>query len=272
MAVPKFFRKYGKQDYLKMKFNPDTRQYEFYYGIELIPYRKLDKEYKQIFKDKNNELKTNPNLVTYEFQKLEHDKKVIERYNKLKSMGYSCSSTTVYSDLPTSPIPNYFSNQLDNMLQEDNVLYGIHRTGYLNEAYLTDILQNGLIMTGHGLNISQPTIELNQNIAYYPDNMEIKSQLLNAHGYKQSNGSLLIRIPDNDLARGDLYIQRENDVPRLNPKYIVGYVPLVIGPNNTLTVDRIITLRDLTQNNVQTNYEEQYQNYEQPYFEEAKHR
>ena len=134
------------------------------------------------------------------------------------------------------------------MLNEENVLYGIHRTGSMSLDYVSDIVEHGIEMTGHGWYVSQSALQLSQNVAYYPDNMEIKDQLLHAHGYKGSQGSVLVRIPYEDLAKKDIFIKIEGEAfARLNPKFIVGYVPLIQQPDGTVTIDRIITARDLEQ-------------------------
>lgn len=46
-----------------------------------------------------------------------------------------------------------------------------------------------------------------------------------ANQYKNSKGGILIRIPDSDLT-GNIFITDKNGQTRLNPKYIVGYIPV----------------------------------------------
>lgn len=245
MGLSDLFRKYGAKDYIYMLFNPETSKYEYHlYRGSAIPYKKLDKESRQKLDAKNEELIINPNLINEEIARIEHEKKVNARAKELGAMGYSCSSTIIISDKPLSPIPEAFSKQLDNMLSEEHVLYGIHRTG-MDMEYLEDALENGLIMTGHGFYVSQSAVSLDQNVAYYPDNMHIKEELMHAHGYKGSHGSLLIRIPDEDLKAKNLFIEKPGEFKRLNPKFIVGYVPIIELPNGTVTIDRIVTLQDL---------------------------
>lgn len=246
MGLSELFKKYGSKDFIILDFNPETLKYEYHlYRGGVIPYKKLDKESRKELDSKNNELLANPNLVNEELKRVERKNKAVDRYKELKSMGYECSSTMILSDKPITPMPESFSNQLDNMLSEEHVLYGIHRIGNMSLEFLEDVLENGLIMTGHGLNVSQDALSLSQNVAYYPDNYQIKTELEHAHGYKHSNGSFLIRIPDEDLKNGNLFIEREGEFKRLNPKYIVGFVPIIELPNGTVTIDRIVTLKDL---------------------------
>ena len=247
MSLKDLFKKYSLNDRIYLQFNEKTRQYEFFQFGELIPYKKLDKYAKEFLDSHNNDLKNNPELVEKELAKIEYERKVDEREKKLEDMGYTCSSTMFISDLPISPINSEFSQKLDNMLSEENVLYGIHRVGDTSDKGIMDILENGLEMTGHGWFVDQSALELNQNVGYYPDNMQIKSELICAHGYKGSKGSLLIRIPDEDLKTGDIFITEEKKFKRLNPKYIVGYVPIIMKQNGTVTIDKILTLKDFKQ-------------------------
>ena len=259
MALKDLFKKYGLNDYINLKFNAVTQQYEFYYYGNPVPYKKLDSEAKRYLDSNNKALIDSPYLINKELAQIEHDKKVVERSNKLSKMGYGCSSTMFISDIKISPISEDFSNKLDKMLSEENVLYGIHRIGYTSSEEITDILENGLIMTGHGVYVSQDSLELYQNVGYYADNMQIKDELLNAHGYHSSQGSLLIRIPDEDLEKRNIFIEKENDFKRLNPKYIIGYVPFIKLSDGSVTIDRIITLNDLKKS-----YSQDIEKQEQP--------
>ena len=47
-------------------------------------------------------------------------------------------------------------------------------------------------------------------------------EVMNAHAYKESKGSVVVRIPDEDL-KGNIYVVNEHGNYCLNPKYIVGY-------------------------------------------------
>lgn len=246
MSLKDLFKKY-KLSELRLEFNEETRKYELYFcdvfGRKKIPYNKLDKEAQKYIDFKNQSLIDNPSIIDEEISKKEYERKVEKREQELKKMGYLCSSLCVLSDVPVS-INNQFSKQLDNMLNEENVLYGIHRPGHINEETLIDVLENGVVITGHG-NISKEAISLEQNVGYYPDNMQIKQELLCAHGWKGSNGSFLIRIPDEELKKDKLFNEPKDNFKRLKPEYIVGFVPFTKLPNGSLIIDRIITLEDI---------------------------
>lgn len=254
MGFKDLFKKYGSKDYITLKFNLSIKKYEYtFYDGTVVPYNKLDNLAKKELDSKNQELINNPHLLDEVLDKTERENKIIARAKELSEMGYPCISTTIVSDQPISHIPDDFNQELNNLLSEEHVLYGIHRTGYMKDDYLLDILENGLIMTGRGVYVSQDDLSLDQNVGYYPDNMQIKDELLNAHGYKESNGSLLIRIPDEDLKKGDLFIQKENDFMRLKPEYIVGYVPIIQLSDGSYTINRIMTLKDLKQTKEENN-------------------
>ena len=158
-------------------------------------------------------------------------------------MGLTLESTKYGSKIPTSPIPSDFSSKLDNMFSEENVLYGIHRIGSSSDDDVLDILEHGLIITG-ATSSGVCKYGLDYNVGYYLDNMDIKAELLNASGFRNSKGSILIRIPDEALSSGR-YLVEKDGVIRLDPRFIVGYVPLVFKVDGTVTIDKILSLSQL---------------------------
>lgn len=94
-------------------------------------------------------------------------------------------------------------------------------------------------MTGHLGSGVVGNPELRNNVSYYPDNTTIIKELMYADTYKESIGSILIRIPDYDL-RENIFITDINGLIRLNPKYNVGFVPV-----NNHKIERILKAEDL---------------------------
>lgn len=231
-----FAKKYNLgNDKLIKVFDLKTNQYNYAIDhvsyMEPIDYKTLDTKTKKSLLKENKNLLLNKELLEYEQNKaLEKQNKMIkskERFNYLKSIGFECDSFVCYSQNKGS-ISDNLKQYLDDLLNEENVLVGIHRVGpFFDKEAEQDIFENGLMMTGHlssGAVVSKP--DLRHNVSYYPDNDEILKQLMYAGGYKNSKGSILIRIPDNKLeTMDDLYITNGVEV-RLNPKYIVGYVPV----------------------------------------------
>lgn len=144
---------------------------------------------------------------------------------------------------------------LDNLLSEDNVLIGIHRVGNnFSKEKKDDIFNNGLKITGHFDGAVDSTKQLNNNVSYYPNNHKIKKKLMYADQYKSSVGSILIRIPDEKLeVNNDILLNVNNEI-RLNPKYIVGYVPLY--QNNTI---KNIIYSDAYLNSIENREHKSYQ-------------
>ena len=187
------------------------------------------------------------------------------RMAKYKELGYGFQSFEYLGPVTGSMSPE-METFLKDLASEDDVLLGIHRlkSGTRSDA-IEKILSDGLLMTGHanaflGLQLSNSSeqnavlsdvhqiktsdlssISLDANVSYYPDNKTIIKELMHADAYEHALGSILIRIPDEDL-KSNIYIEKEGKV-YLNPQYIVGYVPLKNGNH----VDEIITAEQLKQ-------------------------
>lgn len=276
MGLSDWFKRYGDLDFLTLKFDPGTKQYVYKRYGELIPYKKLSSKYKKILKAKNKELIKNPLIIDEEIQKIEYENKITERFKEMKALGYGSQATYIGSDIPTAPIPKAFDEKLTKMLSEEKVLYGLHRAGQAGPDDIEKILTDGLDITGGmslGLNTAINDPELGHNVAYYYDNMDVKEQMLNAHGWRHSNGSFLIRIPDEDKATKDIFIREHNNYSRLKPEYIVGYVPLTRYSDGSVTIDKILTLEDIKKMNEQKEenvQEEVIKDYTQEIVEEEK--
>lgn len=229
-------RKYNlKKDDLKKVFDLKTNEYcySLNYVTHLVPlpYENLDIKTKIALLRENKKLLKDKDLLFMEQQKAQEKinriNKAKERNNYLKSIGFSCDSFVCYNH-ENGSVSDNLNAYLEELLNEEHVLIGIHRVGYyFNDEIKQDIFENGLILSGHlsSGGLIQDT-HIRYNVSYYPDNHEILSQLMYAGGYKDSKGSILIRIPDSELEKlDDLYIS-DGIQPRLNPKYIVGYVPV----------------------------------------------
>lgn len=222
-----FKKKYNREnDYLRRCFDPITCEY---YYVKLIAgqekrllFDELDiKTKKELLKDNKN-LLTNKQLLNTEIDN--YNKKV--RFEYLKSIGYTCSSFQVMGEVHGT-MSDDMRDYLDELLNEDNVLIGIHRVGsYFNQNDLDDIFEDGLKMTGHLGGAVSTSTELGQNVSYYESNKIIETELMYANLYKDSVGSILIKIPDSVLESGEDIFLFDGTTNRLNPKYIIGYVPL----------------------------------------------
>lgn len=234
-----------EENRLRIEFNSSEKIYVTYYGNTLIPYSKLTRKSKKYIESKNNDLKTNTALLEYELEKAA----IKKRLEKLKALKFTCDSFEYLG-----PVEGTMSKQIESLLNklvsEEDVLLGIHRIGTDDSPdKIEDILKNGLKITGHRDGAVQSNKVLKNNVGYYEDNKIIIKELMYADLYKDSKGSILIRIPDIDLEQ-NIFIIDSNGMPRLNPKYIVGYIP--ISANHHL--ETIITLETITKSNYKYNY------------------
>lgn len=235
-----FSKKYDKdKDKLKLVFNIELLEYQFYYQDKLINYKDLNKNTKKYLDNENKFLKANPNIIENEKYKIEAMKSNGRR-NFLISIGYD-----IYSFEYLGPNNGTMSKELEQYLNElvsrNNVLIGINRVGQQPDEYIIDNLLNGILMTGYSGSGVLYKPKLCENVSYYADNRIIIKELMYANTYKNSKGSILIKIPDSDLQNDDIIIQDKNGNYRLNPKYILGYIPV----SKDHHIERIITPYDI---------------------------
>ena len=203
-----FKKKYDlEKDNLSIDFNFYTMKYEVRQGDKIIPIEELNDKTKAIYQEKKNE----------------YMKKQVERCRKLNRLGYEFACFQTFSN-KEGTMCKEAEKILLPLVEEENVLIGIHRVGEkVNDDEIDKMLSDGVIMTGHGYNVQNingPALEL--NFGCYYDNKTILKEVMFAHGYKGSKGSIIIRIPDEDL-KGNIYVKNELGNYCINPKYIVGY-------------------------------------------------
>lgn len=211
-----------EKDRLMIRFDLDERRYQVYiFNGEAIDYKFLNRKTKKILDKKNSDLENNNELMQNEIKTA----KTIKRFRKLNEMGYTCNSFEVMGNIHGS-MSKEMEEYLTKLTSEENVLLGIHRVGFqLSQEQIEDILINGLKITSHQGSGAVTNKQLSDNVSYYPDNGKIIKELMYANTYKNSTGSILIRIPDCDLT-GNIFITNESGETLLNPKYILGYVPV----------------------------------------------
>jgi len=185
------------EDRLRMVFNPQTKSYDVYYGPTLIPYSKLSRKSKKYIENENNNLRTNPDKLSYEMEK----DTIKQRFNKLSTLGFTCGGFE-YLGEANGTMSKEMKDLLTRLTREENVLLGIHRIkGSTLDTAIQDMLVNGLKMTGHNDGGIPGTNVLSNNVSYYADNKIIIKELMYADLFKNAKGSLLIRIPDNELSQ-----------------------------------------------------------------------
>lgn len=252
------------EDHLRIVFNPKEKSYDVYYGTTLIPDSKLSRKSKKYIENENNKLRINPDILADEMERVT----TRQRFDKLKSLGYSCDSFE-YLGPADGTMSKQMEDLLNRLVAENDVLLGIHRIGNDDSPEkIEDILKNGLQITGHFDGATQSNKELKNNVGYYPNNKTIIKELMYADKYKNSKGSILIRIPDADLEQ-TIFVVDSNGSTRLNPKYIVGYVPLCENHH----LETIITMASITKTNCAYSYTfKEKTNDNQVYEQETEHK
>lgn len=241
-----FKKKYDiEKDRLRIIFNSNEQKYNVYRGNILIEYNELTRKSKKLLDSKNKELHANPKLLEKELEQ----EKIKLRFRKLQALGYTCGSFEYLGEMHGT-MSKDIEELLNKLTTEENILLGIHRvkSSTPTEA-IEDILINGLKMTGHQDGAVPNTSVLQNNVSYYPSNKTITKELMYADSFKNAKGSILIRIPDEDLQK-NIYIIDQEGLVRLKPKYIVGYIPLYENHH----LENIITPSQIKSKPSQNNY------------------
>lgn len=225
----KFDKEYS---HIRLEFNYDTMQYVYYYAEVEIPFDKLNFRTKRTLKKENQKLIDNPELL----ESFKVKKKQMEKEAFIESFGIDLHPFQTLGGTGGT-MSDEMKVFLDDLLSQEDVLIGIHRIGSNDSiAIIEDVLTNGLKLTGHQNGAIYGTNTLSNNISFYYDNNIIRDELMYANAYKDSKGSYLIRIPLYDLEEGMCYRVDENGMLRINPLYILGYVPV-----NDKHIDKLIT-------------------------------
>ncbi len=241
-----FTKKYDyKKDNLSFEFNPKSKSYYVCikkynidtgdYDIEVLDENKLSKRTKKELYRKNNELLKNDELLNFE---LFQNKRTL-RIKRLNAAGIQLNPMFAMYD---SPENKYYTKEVkekfDKLLQDEDSVLAIHRVGDADDNEIKDILINGLIMSGHSSSgvYSNDYDTIDNNASIFPLNEITISQLFTADAYKNSKGSILIRVPINEY--NDNIYYDYNEEKRLKPKYIVGYIPI---KSKSKFINKIIT-------------------------------
>lgn len=236
-----FDKKYDvDKDRLMRQFSPD----EGYYYVKVVSGKKVKIDSSELNSKTNRLLKEENQKLASDRELLENEAKrfyLAERQRKLEKLGYPCHSFEYLGEVQGSISP-LMQDFLDDLVREKDVLLGVHRVKEgVSIDDIGDILENGLIIYGHLAGATNSKRDLASTVSYYPDNRTVLKELMYANEYKKASGSILIRIPDEDLEKDDdIYITTGNNV-RVNPKYILGFVPV----DKDHYVNRLVTKTDL---------------------------
>lgn len=123
--------------------------------------------------------------------------------------------------------------ELDSLFEDKDYVVGIHRTGYSNmdEKTINNIFNKGLINNGHIMQGGMASnFDIEKTVSLFSDFTVLNGQLKAAHGYKCSEGCIIVKIPKSYLGKCDGPIEpiyyRDDNVTKLLPEFIYGYVPV----------------------------------------------
>lgn len=122
--------------------------------------------------------------------------------------------------------------ELDSLFLDDSYMVGIHRTGYtrMDDVTIKKIFNEGLINNGHIMSGGMDgTQDIEKTVSLFYDFPILNGQLKAAHGYKGSEGCMIVRIPKSYLGKEDgeikpIYYQKDSTIMLL-PEFIYGYIP-----------------------------------------------
>ena len=123
--------------------------------------------------------------------------------------------------------------ELDSLFENDDYIVGIHRTGYndMTDEMINKIFNKGLINNGHIMQGGMAgTQDIEKTVSLFNDFTVLNNQLKGAHGYKWSQGCIIVKIPKSYLGKIDGKIEPiyylDSGVTKLLPEFIYGYVPV----------------------------------------------
>lgn len=232
-----FTKKYDiDKDCLKVRFDYEAQCYRAYHRDGSVV-TSLNLPSRLALKKKNELLHTEPSLLQKENDYFQQKAKK-EKFAKL---GIRFNDFQALTNLNIDTIDADMLEYLKRLTSDEDVLIGVHRTGECNLDQIANILTSGLIVNTRNGGTAQSDIELSNTISFYEDSSTIIKEIQYAYFYKYSLGSIVIRIPYEDLKNGNLFmIDSESGSFMVDPNYIVGFVP--VEPNNK--VKEIIS-RDL---------------------------
>lgn len=146
-------------------------------------------------------------------------------------------------------------NKLYNMFKDDNYIYGIHRTP--SQHFANSIMNEGLVLTGHGGNVNSKNVDLNLNISFRENKSDFDFAMFvrdikSASSYKtiyDKGYAMVVRLPKNyDI--NDLVVYKDGQ-PVLKKDYIVGKIEVDNG--NVYKSENTIFRNDIKDDNVSSN-------------------
>ena len=247
-----FSKKYDyEMDSLRYEFDLEEDKYCFFKNGKKLQDKEVTGKSRRFLKNKNK-MTEEQREQKREFAKVikkqdEERAKMKAAIDKRREIGIDLRYTAFEINSTSEP---KFSKEVKDYLEdltdeEKNTEYvvGIHRIGS-SDDHLESIFNEGIRVQGHMMGAAKGTPELGNTVGYYPNNKTIMKEVGFANEYKASRGSIVVKIPKEDIISNNLYVTDEDGkYMYLNPKYIVGYFPV----EEDKTVEKIVTKDTLKQ-------------------------
>lgn len=160
----------------------------------------------------------------------DHGYSILRSSESLKEHEYMFNLSKEYDNY--GYMSQELGEELDRLFLDDSYIVGIHRTGYtyMDDLTIEKIFSEGLINNGHIMSGGMDgTQDIEKTVSLFYDFSILNGQLKAAHGYKGSEGCIVVRIPKSYLGKEDgeikpIYYKKDSTV-RLLPEFIYGYIP-----------------------------------------------
>lgn len=241
-----FSKKYDyERDGLRYEFDLEQDKYCFYKNGVRLSDKEISLASRRFLKKKNAltpDVKEQRRAVARNVRAQEEDRiKRKAAIEKRREAGIDLKYGSFEVDSIEQPkFSEEVRTYLDDLTSEEKdgeYVLGIHRIGD-SEEHLGSIFSQGIKVQGHMMGAAKGTPELENTVGYYPSNRTIMKEVAYAYVYKQSRGSIVVKIPKEDVISNNIYVTDEDGKNMyLNPKYIVGYFPI----EEDRTVTTIVT-------------------------------
>ena len=247
-----FKKKYDYEyDSLRYEFDLKEDKYCFYKNGKRLENNEINLKSRRFLKKKNNlteEQKQDRRNVAKLVKKQEQDRiKRKEAIDKRRDAGMDLNYGSFEVDSNAEPRfsedVRIYLEDLTSEEKDGEYVVGIHRIGP-SEYHLENLFNQGIKVQGHMMGAAKGTPDLGNTVGYYPSNKTVMKEVAYAYAYKDSKGSILVKIPKEDIISNNIYVtDEEGKNMYLNPKYIVGYFPV----EDDRTVVQMVT-RDTLEN------------------------
>lgn len=241
-----FSKKYDyEEDSLRYEFDLEEDKYCFFKNGKKLTSKEITLKSRRFLKRKNQmteEQRQGRRDVAKTVQEQEEERKkrkdaIDKRRENGINLKYGAFEVASINAPKYSQEVKAYLEDLTDEEKNDEYIVGIHRIG-ASEEHLESLFSQGIRVQGHMMGAAKGTPELGNTVSYYPENKTIMKEVAFAYVYKESKGSIVVKIPKTDIISNNIYVTDEDGkYMYLNPKYIVGYFPI----EEDKTVEKIVT-------------------------------